>query len=329
MRFLSVYIGYFFKNKSIMLSLILMPIIVYFAVFSKSENISVGLYFYSNETLKIQEKLLENEQINFVLVEDEEELKNLVISKDIVVGYIFKDNFMENLAKKNTAKLIDVIRLSDESYSKFIQPIIISAVYNEFSSYIVSDFLENKGILYQNDEIQKNIDKYKNQADSFKIYIEDIQSKQESSEVEMNINISKGIILIFLLIYSIITMIFCSEIEKNNILYIYDKKVQIYIAIPLYILSTAFAILSAITLKIASVNVDLSTEITKILILQVYLFIFTVIISKIIKKDILILSIPFLIIFIITTHPIFIDITIFAPKIKDLLKILPSYQYMM
>ena len=58
---------------------------------------------------------------------------------------------------------------------------------------------------------------------------------------------------------------------------------------------------------------------------QIALFIIAFLLVYVVKKDVIVLLMPIMILFVIVTHPIFIDITTYIPEMKKIVGYLPTY----
>lgn len=315
-----------------MLSLLILPIITMILILTKDSDNSmiVGVYFQNedNITSNIVTQLHEYEDIKFEQVFSYDDLYDKVISKDFVLGYNFDESFSDKVKTQTISNIVDVVKLEDDMYSNFIAPIVISSVYEQMAIYISSNRLESEGIQVDINQIIDDIKMHNNSSNTFAIDMFNVDTIN-TTQSEENHMLFRGIICVFLCVLSLISMIFCMDNSKSQLLYIYINKnlFKLYSILPIYFLTTISAIVSMIIYSFVYVDINIFLEIGIILIYQFSLILTTVILSNIINKQVIILLIPFIIMGLILTHPILFDLTLFLPQIKYILNFLPTYQY--
>lgn len=334
--FFSIFLKKYLKNPLLVVSLILMPLCVFLTVeLSEKEfdnNFQILIYFEEKNDLadEIYQKLTEIEYISFKKAKNYDEVKNSIINGEVEIGYIFKENFQEDIENLDLKQKIETIYLQDNSYAKFSNLLVFASIFEQLIPYIVENELKNYEIYEEIERIEQEIQKkYKdNSVIELSYFIED----EIDNEIVENIAIMQfisGEICIFLLIFSLIACIYILKSDEEVIMLtvLSDFRLQIYKSAPIYFLSTIFAIISIYIVKLNYIELDLGFEILKLICYQAMLFLSNFVFSRILSGEILVLFMPLVVIAVIISHPILIDISIFIPQIKVFLKYLPTFQY--
>ena len=300
-----------------------------------SGTITVGISMGEKnvyETILV-DKLLEQEDINVVIAQSEDVVRDKVRTGEFNVGYIIKDNFTNNLKDLKMDEAIELVKLENDFYYKYVNQIIVTILYEQVVPIISKELLDSYNIEIEVDRIYEKINNYNVDEDVFKINIIHTGEKIEHNPFDLLINLINGVICIFLLILSLIASVFCSGDEYKHSLfkpYLGQVRLKLYSIFPIYFYSFLVAVLSILIVKILlpHSNFVVPLEIVKVLIYQVSLMIYTITISNFVNKDSTIVLIPFVMIGLIITHPIFFDFTTLVPNIKFILYLLPTYQYL-
>lgn len=331
--FLRIYTKRYLKMKIFIICIIILPIIIFALTELKDapNDIKIAIVFLQESEIsqRIQTDLQSKQEINFVVLDDYEQVYNMVISKEIVAGYVFPKDLEYKVKESDINDIVEVVRLNDEIYSKFISPLIISAIYQQFTPYVSQNMLSEQEILTEIDSIYDGIENYKNSDKRFTISISNIQT-DELEEVPESLALYKGVICVVLTLLSLIAMIYCSDIKGERLLLLYIPKLicKFYMVAPVYLFGTISGAISLIVLSYNMDNVNLFSEIIGLVILQLSLMVISVVLSNVIKKELTILMVPFILISVIVTHPIIFDITLFVPELSSKLKLLPTYMYL-
>lgn len=351
--FFNTYTKLYFKNKFFLFTLLMLPILtlcltIFFNNATNTENSLVfGVYFEEKSELSqnIETQLLNNKDMNFKIYNDYDIIVEDVVSGVLGAGYTFNKDFFYNVENIKLGDLVDVISLNNSIYAKHSTQTVLSALYKEISPYISQSYLLKHKLNVSYLDLVEMIANEKTKDNVFKLnfsYINDNYNSNNSNnsdyleENKFAISCIRGIICLFLFFLTIIAMLMTSD-ENNEhkyysifIPYISELKLKFYTIFPIYFFGGISAIISLIIMMLClnQTNFNFVLEITMLLVYQLTSIIFALLISKILKKELLVLYSPFLIIFLIITHPIIIDISMIFPKIKYFLFCLPTYFYL-
>ncbi len=346
-RFFAVYLSIYVKTKSFLVLLVLLPISV-IAVAVLSENyadevaVSVAVCLgeqaeNGDEILtKIKTTLEENDDIDFVFLQDSEELYDKIKTEEVVVGYILQENFSERIANLDYDEIVKRVNLENNPYAIFVDRIVLSTIFDALIPYISQKQLADLELYYDISDVEEQVDFY--DKDGFSVEIsymngEKIADKIASSDA-FAVKLIYGIISLYLLVISLSAAAFCADKKDSSSLFspfLGRTKLQFYKLTPVFFLAYIFAIISLIVafVRYKNADINLAFDIVNLTFYQISLLISSVLVSKYVKKEVTIVLIPFVIVFAVVTHPILIDITTFLPVIKPILQIFPSYNYLL
>lgn len=362
-QFFYIFSKKFVKIKMFVFCILMLPISVFIlsSIFNSSQdlesNINIGVVFEDLENL--EDMFISNININFY--NNYDLLYESIIKNNIAVGYVFKDGFYNELEQievgdiSSLESLVQVIKLENEYIDGYINNIVLSGVYQEIIPYVSNARLLDNEVDLGIVNIKNQIDYYNNSKNNFKleyIIIENNNIIESNNLSNNNIIIIKGTIGIFLLALSLIGAIYISDLNKAIVLfkpYLGEIELKIYALLPIYVYGTIAGVISIFILSnnmgsvssIGSMSDNIiSLEIIKLLLLQaVYMLLIIVLVmllnkilvlanSSLNPENIIILLMPFIILFNLIIHPIFIDITKFISEIEYILKLSPLWYYL-
>lgn len=338
--FFCVFTKMYLKTKTFILAVILLPIITMglIDVFNQEEvnnGLLFGVHFEKDSDLSsaVWEKLSHNEDMQFKLYDNDYDIRNDVSMGEICAGYIFDEDFSANIEAVEIKNLVEVVRMEDDIYSKYAVQTIVAVVYEELVPYIANNYLEEQEIYLKMPFIVDEIQKEKSKDTIFKVELSYIDGKEiPVEENTLAFSIIKGFVCIFLMVFSMISTIFISDNDGKQSLFaphMGEIKLKIMSVMPIYFFGTLTGVVSLILtdLFLENMPIDLSYEIGMLVVYEIAMLIFAILISKVVKQNIIALLIPFVIVFVVITHPIFIDIPTFLPSLKSILIFFPSYLY--
>lgn len=333
MSFFTIFLKEYLKNPIFIISLFIIPIttcVTSYMITSENENsFCVTLYFEEDNEMnrRISENLLENKEITFIIAEDRDELVEDIVNQHSVVGYIFPKGLEEELNELNLKKIISSVNLEGSMYLKFTNVIVYSAVYQEITPYLAKNKLNFYDIEAEYGDLYDQIKSYDNYFESI-IVSNHLEVQLEDTHKYSSLIF--GEICILLTILSFITTIFSYNVRKDApfIHVLGNLQLQFYITAPIYFLSTISGILSIFTLQIIGEEYHIVYEILRIICFQITLFLFNYVVAQLVSIYLFILFLPFSVIFIVVTHPIFLDITLYFTNIRNYIRFLPTYQYL-
>lgn len=330
--FFVVFMKKYIQNKLFIISLLLLPLSVWITVgiFENSSENSFKISVYFEEKTQIGdniiEKMLENQQIIFELAQNQQEIYDKIVNEDSVCGYIFPKDFEKNIENLRLSDVVISQSLEGNAYSKFTDIVVYSYVFEEIAPFISKNKLKDYEIELDLAEAYKEIEN--SQDEGFSSIITYANGNLNENEENSYVSIIFGEICILLLVLSFISTIYCSNTREDMLFLpiLGEFKLRLFKSAPIYFLSTLFAVISIIFID--NSNFNLFYEIFKIILYQISLFLCSFLIMQVISKNIAILFMPILLIFVVITHPIFMDISLLFLPVKDIFKFLPTYQYL-
>ncbi len=325
------------KNKAFIVCLLSLPIVVgwmvYTAASQEQSGITVGLYFESHfaEVENIVQNLKQNKAYTFIVQDSKETLQEKVASEELTVGYIFAEDFEEKLKSSNFNSLIEVVKYPNNLYYRFVNESVTNEVLSIASPYIAQNYLEKQGHRPDIDMINESMFTYKEDENAFGIVVEGMDAqnmpKNDNSHV---ISLTRGVIALYLLVISWMGSLWVDEKNTLFVPHIGKTRLAAYILSPIYVMASVAAVVSLLLVKygLGIAYVSMLQEIFLLLYYQAMLFITTMLISYILKKEVRIVILPFLVLFVALSHPILIDMRAFMPILSYILPIFPSYHYM-
>ncbi len=335
--FFLVFLKRCIKNKAFIVCLLSLPLVVgwmvYTAASQEPSGITVGLYFEAHfaEVEDVVQNLQQNTAYTFIVEDSKENLQEKVASEKLSLGYIFAEDFEEKLKNSNFNSLIEVVKYPNNLYYRFVNESITNEILSMASPYIAKNYLENQGSEADINLIKESIFAHREDENAFGILVEGINAQSISQNDNLHVmNIARGVIAVYLLVISWMGSLWVSEENTLFVPYIGKLRLAAYTLSPVYVLASVAAVISLMVVKygLGLAEVSVLKEIGLILYYQAMLFITTALVSHVIKKELRIVILPFLVLFVVLSHPILIDMRSFVPALSYILPVFPSYHYM-
>ncbi len=333
-----IYTKRYFSNALFLICLFTLPITVFFvcqlALNPGESSIKAGLHFEDGSDISdlFYEKISDNNKYQFILFDDREALETEVKNQNLNMGYVFSQDFSQNIQSGRINNSVTTIRYENDLYHNFVSEEIFNVIFEIMAPYIAKNYMEENLDIVSLDEINRSINYYKTQETAFEINLVNLEGQniQITEDFSSSFSLINGIICIFLFALSLICNM---SINGTNTLfsnYAGSITARIYSILPVFFFSTLSAIISLFIpmfiLNYESYNILF--EIFKLIILQSLLFLSCITLSKIINRNIFSVLFPFLIILIFITHPVIFDIRTIFPSAEYLLNFLPTYFYL-
>ncbi len=325
------------KNKAFIVCLLSLPMVVgwmvYTATSQEQSGITVGLYFEAPfvEMENIVQNLQQNTAYTFTMEDSKESLEEKVASEELSLGYVFVEDFEENVQNASFNSLIEVVKYPNNLYYRFVNESVTNEILSMASAYIARNYLENQGHQADINLIKESIFAYREGENAFGIVVEGMNAQDISQNDNLHVmNIARGVIAVYLLVISWMGSLWVSE--KNTLFAPYIGKLRLaaYTLSPIYALSGVAAVISLFVIKygLGLSDISMLEEICLLVYYQLMLFVTTTLISHVIKKELRIVILPFLVLFVTLSHPVLVDMRSFIPVLSYVLPVFPSYHYM-
>ncbi len=321
------------RNPAFILCILLLPLSVAGILLSmdSENNFAIGIYATGDDMSvnQIYTRLESNNQYRFEIVGSEAELEEKVSQGIFELGYVFLEGFSKQVEKGDLYRLVKVVKYEDDWYHNFINIQIFESIYEQVVPYLTLNYLEENEIKIELDTIETEIEENKNSENAFSIAMNSENKEDQIENEQWVMPMIRGLICIFLLALTIIFAISIPTKKQLFSAYVNPYLMKFYSVIPAYTYSLASAIIALViaNLELKQGTFSIVREIGYLMLLQISLAIFSLIISKLIKSEILMVCLPFLIVGVVVTHPIFFDITFLFPNLEKILRFLPTYSY--
>lgn len=325
-----------FKSKIFLLLFIPFITLVLLVYVAQNDETKIKVcYDYHTESIVLTDILKDfdqSENIEYVEIQ-QHEMEERVINGEFNLGIVFVTDIMESFESSDKSNLVEIISLEGNNYTQYIMELIYSSIYKSMTPYIAKDTMEQKDINESKINIEKKIDGYLNDDKTFKINrtIVGDASDYSSSKLEHFMWIWKIIVCIILTITTMLFLSMMGDTDKDMLSIYFGKNTyRIYSILPIVILKTCSIILAYVIIIswYRVISITIIVELIRTIMLLVILNLLNLILIKKINKEIVVVIIPFVIIFIITTHKILWDITKYYDNIEVFLNILPTYWYL-
>ena len=345
--FFSIFLKRYCRNIGFIPSIILIPLIcAIIAAGTSSENVKTNLKIgmmieKETESTKHLEQLISKlEFLELVEYEEREQLEEDVKIGKITVGYIIDKEFDAKVEKADLSNAIEVVKLSNDPYHKYLNEIIFSAAYSIIIPEITYRFLDNREVSVEIEEIREYIDEYLEGEELFSInyatpeeYTENTYMDKLDVEAPLSssLPIMRGgiaLVLMFLALIGSISMRKCYKGFSLYFPYIGRFRTELYALFPLYFIAFLSSVLGIILYDLgSSESFSLVSEILRLIPYLLFVIIFSLILPRLLNAEAIILLIPFILVFILVTHPILFNIEAIVPQVKVFVQYLPTYIY--
>ncbi len=325
--------------KSLLLCLFLLPLLSAVAVCSlqgptQSTGIQAGLVVESATpyALQVANQLTNQQEISFSLYPDLDSLVEAVSHGTIVAGYVLDEQFDVKVSTLDTARLVQLVKLEDDIYHKYVNEVVYTAVYTQIVPYITQDFLSQRGIDIGLSDITAQTTSYLAGDRLFTMDFRSVQAIDALQNVPSPLPLVRGILAVGLLTLVLLAAAASAESQRGWALFSpYLRKIQLdfYALSPIYLLGLLSAGASlGIVSVLSPLPLSLLSELGRVALYLLILMVLGLALPHVIGRDAIVLLIPFLLLFVVATHPIFFDITVLFPNWEGWLQWLPSYWYL-
>lgn len=324
--------------KSFLLCLILIPILVFGGVSALDSpqletSLISGLVSLDQGELGqlVINELLPRTDMSFLQYNSREALIDAVSNGDIAVGYVLDENFSAQLSALNQDNLIEQIALDGDLYHKYTSELVYTAVYRQMIPYITQEFMDDRGIDSDLGDLSEGTQTYLDGDALFTVELLSAQSLATGEDIPNPLPLTRGILAMGLLLIALMAAATASAQQKGWALFaphLGRLRCECYAIAPIYalgLLSGAIALILAV--QISSYPIVLADELVALVGYQLSLVVVGLALPRLVGRNSIVLLIPFLLLFVLVTHPILLDVTLFVPELKALLQWLPSYVY--
>lgn len=338
-RFFQIFLKKYLSMKSLLLCLLLLPILSAVAVISlQSPSTATGMVagiLAQSDTpyaTAVVETLSQREDVTFTPYTDLDALTADVAQGDIVAGYVLGEDFDSRVSALQTEDLVQLIKLEDDIYHSYLNEVVYAAVYAQLVPHITQEFLLTREIEAGVEEILPAAQGYLDGDVLFTMEMISVLALQSGESAPSPLPLVRGVLAVGLLTLTLLATAACAQIQQGWALFTpYLRRIQLdfYALSPIYVLGVVaggFALCVASLLS--SYDVSLVTELGRLAVYQLMLFAIALILPRLIGRETIVLLIPFMLLFVVVTHPIFFDITAFFPSWDSWLRYLPSYWYL-
>lgn len=330
------YFRTYLSKKSFWCYLLLLPIIVGILLFWSQNvdgtKVAVGVAFVEDGEIeeRIASNLLAYETIAFEIVELDDIYNDVRVGR-YDIGYIIQGDLEENIENIDMENAVEVIMIEDNIYSTFVQESIFQALYTELISEIAEEVLSSRNLIVSDEELQSCIDYYMDSEYKFTVevqYVENVSVDTENEQSEWLYSLLKSILCIYLFLIAMISAIY-SQTQKKNMLSIYigHMPVKLYTILPIHI-SVMLSVLISVAMVHGYIGSTWSAFLVDLLTIILYectLLFGTLSLVELVKKEWILLVLPYMIISIFLTHPILWDVTRYFSQVKWVLNWCPTY----
>ncbi len=326
--FFAVYLKKNLRNIPLMISLLLLPVSVILLNIPVTETtgIDVGIFAQAQGVYeeRVMSGLEESDAYNFLRYEEEENMIEDIEKGEISLGYSFDEDFSHAVESGDIEESVRLIMYPDNMYYTFVNEQVFNEIFAVSIPITVQNFLQPTQ--YSQEEIAELIEEYASADTAFEIVATTLEG--EVAEDTGNLHIINGVICLYLLTLALITCMNAGE-RTAFLPYLSTLAARFYAVLPTFVLATLVGCVSAaLGAVLANGGNDVWLECMKVTIYQASLLPFCLLVAALLKKNILVVLIPFVLVFVLITHPIFFDITVYVQGLKGVLAFLPSYNFM-
>lgn len=336
-EFFKVYTKRYLTMKSFVLCLLLLPVATMGVILGVAQEdhggLVVGLVAPPEDgyATAIVAELVLNEDIVFVVVETEETLYEGVANGTYELGYLFEDGFSQGMVALDLKDMIRLVKLEDDIYYQYVNHVVTSAISAEISPLLAQKILVEQNAICDFQELQARIDAYAHQESSFSITVTMVDGEQEIQISTLVPNLIRGIICLFLFISCcvVVGMQFDNHQVRMFVPHLSPVRTLAYEMLPMYVLSfVAVVVTLGLSYWFYGREIAVIYNLGIVVLYQISLFLLTLALRWLVSGETLMVFVPFLVLGILLSHPIFFDMTVLFPQCAGWLKLLPTYQYL-
>jgi len=304
----------------------------------------IGIVLLDNDSTSVSTTnalLSDRSVLEFYACNSADELYKSIENGDTDCGYVFSKDLTNQLDSKSYKGSITLIKNSSEFISSLSNEIVFSALFRVYGKTIATNYINESALFspIKTSAIKmanEKYDYYVNGAATFHINFDTLSNNGDTTslntiEVEKSSFPIRGILSILIFIAGLFGCVQWLKDSENGVFapmsYSFKRISRIlYIIIP----TLLFSLSALITIYLSNIQRSPWVEIKSMFLYILLIIIFCSILSYIIRKSTLLISlIPIFIIGSLVLCPIFINVASFLPVANILNKLFLPYYYLM
>lgn len=336
--FFRVFLRRYLSMKSFLICLLLPPVLVVGVVLvldqeQSATSLTAGILVEDGGSYgqQVADALVNLNEITFVQYDDQEMMRLDVATGILASAYVLPDDFTLRVTNLEE-ELVELICLESDIYHQYINELVYTAVYTQMVPHITQEFLEERGI---STDLEENVSGTQGYLAGDTLFEVDILSVQEVVTGEEGMTsplpLVRGILTIALLLLTLMGAATAAAQQRGWALFaphLGRVRCELYALAPVYTLGLLSGVVAlALATFLSPYDINLREEIARLALYQLSLVAVGLVLPRLVGRDTIVLLIPFLLLFVLVTHPILLDVTQFFPQLKGILQWLPSYIY--
>ncbi len=337
-RFFQVFLRRYLSMKSLLLCLVLLPMLVAIATVMVEQpqtatSVVVGLVVEGDGLLEQQvaATLLERSDVTFLQYSNQTAMEGDVAKGVVAAGYVLGKNFSQQVASLDEENLVSLICLEGDVYHQYLNELVYTAVYAQMVPYITQEFLSQRGIEIQLEEAVAGTEWYLEGDVLFSVDVVSAHQSGAEEEHPSPLPWVRGLLAMGLLLLALMGAASVASQQRGWALFaphLGQFRCEVYSVAPIYVLGLVSGVVALVLATLlSSYPIALGEEIVRLALYQLSLVVVGLGLPRLVGRDSIVLLIPFLLLFLLVTHPILLDVTVFFPQLKVGLQWLPSYWY--
>lgn len=334
-----------FKNPLLILLLLLIPITAFISLNTnsstdKKRTYVAGLYIAGGEsefaTNMVNSLVASDEIVRFVAYENENEMKLDLIRENIICGYVIPYNLKEVLSSANSSGCIKSYILPASTLQASINELVYAELIKLQGYQMMTDAMNLspsfEGDKYANDAVKKY--EYYLQGDevfhiNYEVY--NVDGSLTKSDVPTTFQFPiREILSIMIFLSGLFGCVLFMRDREEGIFQTITGSFNIYLRVLYIIIPTfAFAISSLLAFAISGITINVSKELSVMLLYILLITVFCLILMLITRKSKVLSScIPVILLCCLVFCPVFINVADYIPATKYIQRLFIPFYYL-
>lgn len=332
-----------FKNPFLLALVILLPVTIIFSGTSSKKDSSsgynVGLYIDGNSDFAktiVDNLVNSDESFHFIKFDDVEEMKSMVISENIICGYVIPYDIREKLTSNEKEKCITTYKIPASTLQPAVNELLYAELIKLQGYYLLEDYISKSE--YFNgvdciDDVFAYYEKYLVGDETIKINYEEYGADGLIANEDLDVKFTfpiRGIMCVLVFLAGLFGSVLYLKDQENGVFQTITKGYQVVLGFfyPL-IPALVFSFTMLVSMMCSSEHLGAFYELSRLVVYAFLITVFCFLLTLITRKSKTLSScIPVILLCSLVFCPIFVNIELYFPIARYIQVLFMPFYYL-